>query len=197
MFVGALFLLYNLNIISMNMGLLIFSIGLLAAYFFGGKLLYLISGLVLLGVSVVYFLNKYAFPNVNIKGFLFLSILAIISFILFKKQRNRLFLVAALIFGSFGVHSLFKEILFENATWLLFLLFGISFFIYYMTGYKELGIVWPKNIGIGFCIISLVLYIASKTTVNITFWKFINYLWPIALILIGLRIIYNISNFKK
>lgn len=195
--VGVLFLLYNLNIISINMALFILSVGLLAGYFLGGSLLYLISGLVLLGVSVVYVLNEYAFPNVNIKGFLFLSIFAIISLALFIRQKSRLFLIGSLTLGSFAFHSLIKEVTFANATWSLFLLFGISFFIYYFVGYRELNIVWPKNIGIGLCIVSLVLFIASRTNVNITFWKFINYLWPIALIAIGFKIIYNIRKYRN
>lgn len=192
-FIGALFLLYNLNIITVNMALFILSIGLLAGYFLGGRLLYLIAGLLLMGLSVVYVLNEYAFPNVNIKGFLFLSLFTIVSLALFIRQKNRLFLISTLIFGSFSIYSLVKEVIFGNVSWALFLLFGISFFIYYLVGYRELDIVWPKNIGIGLCVVSLVLYIASKTTVNITFWKFINYLWPIALIGIGVKIIYNIS----
>lgn len=193
-FVGVLFLLYNLNIIGLNLALFIFSLGLLAGYFSGGRIGYLIGGLVLMGLSLVYVLNEYAFPNINIKGFLFLSIFAIMALALFIKQRNRFFLILALALASFGVYSLVKELVFGNVVWALFLLFALSFFIYYLVGYRELGIVWPKNIGWGLSFISLVLFIGAKTSVRITFWKFLNYLWPLALIGLGLRIIYNMRN---
>lgn len=191
-FIGALFLLYNLQIINLNMFLFILSLGVLVSYFIGGNIVFLILGLVGLGGSVIYTLNEYAFPNVNIKGFLILSIFSILAFVLFKKQRNRLFLVGSLIFASFSIYSLIRELSYGNVFWSLILLFGIAFFIYYLIGYRELGIVWPRNIGYGLVIVSFVVFVVSRISMKITFWTFISYLWPLALIAIGLKILYNI-----
>ncbi len=190
-FIGILFLLFNLKIIDLNIGLFIFSIGLLLGYFFSNKFLYLISGLILIGLSLINLLNEFAFPNVNIKGFLFLSIIAIILFVIYLKQNNRVFFLMSLIVGSIAIYSLIREVNYGNMFWSLFMLIGISFLIYYLMGYRKSGIEWPKNIGFGFFIISFILFIASKTNVKITFWRFLNYIWPATLILLGGRIIYD------
>ncbi len=66
---GVLFLLLNLKIINFEWLMFILSIGLIVGYFIKGHMGYLVSGLVLLGISLVSLLNQYAFPGVNIKGF--------------------------------------------------------------------------------------------------------------------------------
>lgn len=181
-----------MNVISINIGMFILAIGFLAVYFLGNKFIYLVGGLVLLGISLINLLNEYAFPNVNIKGFLFLAILAILGFMLFIKQKNRIFFMLSMLLGSFSIYSLIRELVFGNVVWTLFILFSLSFYIYYLVGYRELDIEWPRNISIGLLVVSLVLFIASKTTAKITFWKFLNYLWPVLLIIVGGRIIYKI-----
>ncbi len=189
---GILFLLFNLGIISVNMAIFILSIGMLVGYFLDNKVLYLIGGLLLLGIAGINFLNEYAFPNVNIKMFLFLAILSIIAFIIFGKQKNRVFFMIGLIIGNFSVYSLIRELVAGNVIWSLFLLFAVSFFIYYLFGYRELDIVWPKNIGIGMMIISLISFIGSKTRVDITLGKLLSYIFALVLIIIGGKIIQNI-----
>ncbi len=127
-FIGVLFLLLNLNVLSFEWLLFILSIGLIAGYFVKDKLVYLISGLVLLSISLIYILNEYAFPGVNIKSFLFLWIFGIISLVLYGRQRSKGLLMFGTILPALGTYSLIEELSFGNVSWALYLLFGIAFF---------------------------------------------------------------------
>jgi len=195
--IGVLFLLLNLKIINFEWLMFILSIGLIVGYFIKGHMGYLVSGLVLLGISLVSLLNQYAFPGVNIKGFLFLWIFGIISLVLYGRQGSRGFLVFGCILPALGTYNLIEELTFGDVSWTLYLLFGIAFYIIYMVGYRKSGIEWPKHLTIAMLIVSLLFLITSKSAVEFKFWKFINYLWPILLILIGVRIVYNIIKLKE
>lgn len=196
-FIGVLFLLLNLNVLSFEWLLFILSIGLIAGYFVKDKLVYLISGLVLLSISLIYILNEYAFPGVNIKSFLFLWIFGIISLVLYGRQRSKGLLMFGTILPALGTYSLIEELSFGNVSWALYLLFGIAFFIIYLVGYKSSGIEWPRHLALAMIVVSILFLINTKTAMEIKFWKFINYLWPIIIILLGIRIVYNIVKARE
>ena len=138
-FIGVLFLLLNLNVLNFEWLLFILSIGLIVEYFIKDHLGYLISGLVLLAISLIYILNEYAFPGVNIKGFLFLWIFGIISMVLYGRQKSKGLLIFGTILPALGTYNLIEELSSGNVSWTLYLLFGIAFFIIYlMLIYKPL-----------------------------------------------------------
>ena len=196
-FIGVLFLLLNLNVLSFEWLLFLLSLGLIAGYFLKDKLVYLISGLVLLAISLIYILNEYAFPGVNIKSFLFLWIFGIISLVLYSRQRSKGLLMFGTILPALGTYSLIEELSYRNVSWTLYLLFGIAFFVIYLVGYKSSGIEWPKHLSLAMIVVSILFLINTKTAMEIKFWKFINYLWPIIIILLGIRIIYNIMKARE
>ena len=196
-FVGALFLLLNLKVLTFEWLMFILSIGLIIGYFIKGHMGYLISGLVLLGISLVSLLNQYAFPGVNIKGFLFLWIFGIISLVLYGRQGSRGLLIFGIILPALGTYNLIEELAYGDVSWTLYLLFGIAFFNIYITGYRKAGIEWPKHLALAMLVVSLLFLITSKTALEFRFWKFINYLWPIILIVIGVRIIYNMIKLNE
>ena len=196
-FIGVLFLLLNLKILNFEWLMFILSIGLIIGYFIKNHLGYLISGLVLLAISLIYILNEYAFPGVNIKGFLFLWIFGIISLVLYGRQRSKGFLIFGAILPALGIYNLIEELAYGKVSWVLYLLFGIAFFIIYIIGYRSSGIEWPKHLSLAMIVVSILFLIDSKTATEFNFWKFINYLWPILLIIIGIRIIYNMIKLKE
>lgn len=196
-FIGVLFLLLNLNVLNFEWLLFILSIGLIAGYFIKDHIGYLISGLVLLAISLIYILNEYAFPGVNIKAFLFLWIFGIISLVLYGRQKSKGLLIFGAILPALGTYNLVEELSSGSVSWALYLLFGIAFFIIYLVGYRSSGIEWPKHLSLAMVVVSILFLINSKTAMEFKFWKFINYLWPIILILIGIRIIYNMVKLKE
>lgn len=195
--IGVLFLLLNLRVLSFDWLLFILAIGFIISYFIQGHIGYLISGLTLLAISLVSLLNEYAFPGVNIKGFLFLWAFGIISLVLYVKQRSKAFLIFGLILPALGTYNLIEELAYGDVSWTLYLLFGIAFYIIYIVGYSKSGIEWPKHLSLIMVVISILFLLSSKTTVKFGFWKFISYLWPILLIGIGVKIIYNMIKLKE
>lgn len=195
--IGILFLLLNFNIISFKLLLFLLSIGLIIGYFSTHRLGYLVSGLILLIISSVSLLNEIILPSINIKSFLFLSIFGVIFLILYFKQNNKIFLILGGILPSIGLYNLINKISVNNVIWSLFLLIGIAFFIIYLVGYKRSGIEWPRHLSIIMLVISILLWFSSKITGQFKFRKFILYLWPLLLIIIGGKIIYNIIKSKQ
>ena len=196
-FVGVLFLLLNLKVLSFDWLLFILSIGLIIGYFMQEHIGYLISGLILLAISLVSLLNEYIFTSINIKGFLFLWIFGIISLVLYGRQKSKGFLVFGLILPALGTYNLVEEKAYGDVSWVLYLLFGISLYIIYIVGYSKSGIEWPKYLAFIMIALSILFLLSSKMMLQFKFWKFISYLWPILLIGIGIKIIYNMVKLKE
>ena len=195
--VGVLFLLLNLKVLSFDWLLFILSIGLIIGYFMQGHISYLISGLILLAISLVSLLNKYVVPSMDIRGFLFLWIFGIISLILYRRQKGKALLIFGLILPALGTYNLIEQISFGNVSWAFYLLLGISFYIIYIIGYSKSAIEWPKYLALIMVILSILFLLSSKSIGQFKFWKFISYLWPILLIGIGIKIIYNMIKLKE
>lgn len=196
-FVGALFLLLNLKVLSIDWVLFLLSLGLIIGYFSQKHMGYLVSGLILLGISLISLLNQYLFPGVNVKSFLFLWIFGIISLALYFRQKNKGFLIIGTILPALGTYNLIEELVFSDVNWALFLLFGIAFYIIYIIGYRNAGVEWPKHLALIMVIISILFLFSSKTMIQFGFWKFVSYLIPIMLIGIGVKIVYNIIKLKE
>lgn len=181
-FVGVLFLLLNFKILNTDWLLFLLSLGLILGYFTQKHIGYLISGLILLGISSISLLNEYLFPGLNMKSFLFLWIFGIISLVLYFRQKNKGFLVIGTILPALGTFNLIEELALTEVNWVLFLLFGIAFFIIYIIGYRDSSVEWPKHLAWIMIVISVLILISSKTTIRFGFWKLISYLIPIMLI---------------
>lgn len=196
-FVGVLFLLLNLEVLNINWILFLLSIGLVISYFVQKHIGYLISGLILLGISLISLLNQYVFPEINVKSFLFLWIFGVISLTLYFRQKNKGFLIIGTILPALGTYNLIEELALSDVNWVLFILFGIAFYIIYIVGYRNSGIEWPKHLAWIMVVISALFLISSKTSIKFGFWKLISYIIPLGLIAIGIKIIYNITKLKE
>lgn len=192
-FIGIMFFLLNLNVLSFNWVLLILGIAFLVAYGFKRQTGYLAAGLILLAISIVSIIDQYTFTNVNIKGFVFLWIIGIASLVMYSRYRTRGYLIFGCILPAIGTYTLIDEMSYGDTAWVLFLFLAIALYIIYQVDYKKIGVTWPRNLSIILLVLSGLFLLSSKTVVKFKFWKVISYLWPILLIIIGGRIIYNMK----
>ncbi|WP_077369301.1 hypothetical protein [Anaerosalibacter sp. Marseille-P3206] len=192
-FIGVMFFLLNLNVLTFNWLLLILGVALLIAYGFKRQTGYLAAGLILLGISIVSIIDEYTFTNVNIKGFVFLWIIGIVSLVMYSRHKTRGYLVFGCLLPAIGTYTLIDEMSYGDTAWVLFLFLAIALYIMYALEYKKLGIDWPRSLSIIMIVLSALFLLSSKTVIKFKFWKFISYLWPILLIVIGGRIIYNMN----
>ena len=133
------------------------------------------------------------FRSVNIKGFVYLWIIGIVSLVMYTRYKTRGYLIFGCILPAIGTYTLIDEMSYGDTAWVLFLFLAISLYIIYSLDYKKLGISWPKSLSIIMVVLSILFLLSSKTVIKFKFWKFISYLWPILLIVIGGRIIYNMK----
>jgi len=190
-FVGILFLLLNLNIITLEWLLLILSIGILVGYLVKKSTGYLLFGSMLLGISLILILDKHLFVGIDIESFLLLTILGIVSLIIYGKEKNRSLLTIGMLSISFGLYNLLRELTLRDVKWALYLLLGISFYIIYLIGYRNSNSKWAKHLGSAMVIISLIFLISSQDMLKLQIWRFIFYLLPVLLIGAGVKIIYD------
>lgn len=190
-FVGILFVLLNFHVITMEWLLLILSVGTLIVYLMKRSVEYLVFGIMLLGISLVLILDNYVFVGIDVENFIFLTILGITSLIIYGKEKNKPLLIIGTISISFGLYNLISEIAMKDIRWLLYLLFGISFYIIYLIGYRNSDSNWPKYVGSSMIIISLLFFLSSQTMLNIKLWRFKLYVLPVLLIAVGIKIIYD------
>lgn len=196
-FIGLMFLLLNLNVVNLNWMLLILGIAFVIAYYFKKQMGYLMAGLILLTISIVSLIDEYTFTTVNIKPFAFLLILGIVLLVMYSRNKTGGYLIFGCLLPAIGTYTLIDELYTGDTTWALFLFLAIAFYFIYLFGYKVFGITWPRVLSIIFLVLSVLFMFSSKNLLRFGFWKFISYLWPILLILIGARIIYNMIKINK
>ncbi|MBE6083079.1 MAG: hypothetical protein E7205_10395 [Tissierellaceae bacterium] len=195
--IGIMFLLLNLNVLSFSWIIFITSLFFIILYFYRKQMGYMTIGLILLAVSLVSLINEYIFDTVNIKGFVYLWILGIISLIMYKKYSTKGYLIFGCILPVIGTYSLIEELVYGDISWIFFLLLAVSFYVIYIVGYKRIGESWARNLSAIFVILSLLFLLSSKNVIKYGFWKVISYLWPILLVIIGVRIIYNMKKINR
>lgn len=195
--IGILFLLFNLGILTFNWLLLILSIGFLIVYSIKRQTGYLAAGLLLLAISIINIMDEHAFTTVNIKSFIFLWILGIISLVMYSRQGTRGYLILGSILPAIGTYNLVEELTVTNVYWTFFLFMAIAFYLIYRVGYSQFNIVWPKTLASILGILSLIFLLSSQKLLRFKFWKAVSFLWPILIIIIGIRIIYNIYQLRE
>lgn len=189
--IGLMFLLMNLRLLSFDWLLFILSIGLISWDLLKGNMVYLIAGLLLLGISSVALIDEYLFTTISVKSFIYQLIFGIISLVLYGRHKNKGFLILGTLLSAMSINNLIEEVAVTDVDWTRFLLFSAAFFVSYIIGYRKEDIEWPKNISIIMLIASGISLLASKNLLRIGLWKFISYLVPIIIILFGIKIIYS------
>ncbi|OZV13884.1 hypothetical protein CIW83_00095 [Tissierella sp. P1] len=190
-FIGLMFLLMNLSLLTFDWLLFILAVGLIVWDLIKGNMVYLIAGLLLLGISSVALIDEYLFTAISVKSFIYQLTFGIISLVLYGKHGNKGFLILGTLLSAMSINSLIEETATTDVSWTRFLLFAIAFFISYVIGYRKESVDWPRNISVIMLIASAISLLGSKDLLKIGFWKFISYLVPAIIILFGIKIIYN------
>ena len=123
--------------------------------------------------------------------------MGITSLIIYGKEKNKALLVIGTLSISFGLYNLLSDITLKDLKWLLYLMFGISFYIVYLIGFRDSDSNWPKYLGSTMIVISLLFLLSSQTMLNFKIWRFIFYALPVLLIAIGIKIIYDRRKIKE
>lgn len=192
MIIGVLLLLFNLNILTFDIVLLILSIGLIIIYSSSNRAIYLIAGLALFIASSLSLIDDYVFVNISIRPFIYLSSGGIASLVLYYKNKNNtLLLILGLGLIFLGIHHLLGEIMGMELEWLRFIALSLAFYLSYLVGYRDNGIVWPKYVSIVILVLGGIRVLSSILIGNFSLWKFILLSISIIIAAFGAKIIYD------
>lgn len=193
---GLAILLLNLKFVAINwiafilIITFVLSVILIVLYYENSNIVFLIGGLVLLTLSIVSMLDQYLFINIRITSFIYLFAGGIFGIMSYLKKPNNLFLFLGTILLALGTHNLFQEFTLVNIAWFRLILISLAFYISYLVGYKENGIIWPKYISIIFLIIGSIALLYYKGLFNLGIGNVLSYIISISIIIVGIRFFY-------
>ncbi|HKL74802.1 MAG TPA: hypothetical protein VJ881_01945 [Halanaerobiales bacterium] len=148
-------------------------------------------GGVLIVLGAIWLLESFNFINVDLTLIIISSILLVIYFFSGKRAESRN--VGLLIGGSIvlmiGLHSILNELftLGKMDGVLFFLLLGTAFWIVQILHYSQISNVsWPTYVGTSLYVFSAIIFFSEYLEKG-----FFKYIWSIALILIGIFIIFK------
>lgn len=186
---GVIFLLLILNMLTITWLLFLLSIGLILTYVYKGDMAYIIGGLILFAISSVSLIDQYLFPGINIKIFIYLSVLGCSLIYFFYKTKERSFLIFSNIILSVGINHLINQIAPISVPWFKFILMSLGFFIIYLLLYRINGIVWPKYVAYTLSGIGLIYLLYVNRFFQLNFVG-LGYFISLVIILIGSKIVY-------
>ena len=191
---GALFLLYNLNMFDLAWMLFIASLVLLTRYTLNKDTLFLLIGLSLLAFSSVALIDRYIFININISLFVYLSVAGIGLLYLYYKNHEKNWLILANILLALAFSNVLIQLYPVFSYWGKYFLLALSFYISYLVAYRSNSIVWPKHISYIMLVVGCLQLFLRRDLLKIVDLR-LAYLLPVVRILIGVKILYStISN---
>lgn len=188
--VGIAFIIHNTMRIDNDILLSILGLGLLTGYYYKKNSAFLISGLVILGIGVNSIADK-LIADINLSGFITLTGLGFIFLLLYFANNKKGFVYPGFILPAIGTFSLIKSLFNKDVGWIFFLLLSISFYLIYIFEHRKNNVKWPlipASILLGF---SALIFLTSINVFGVGFWEILIYIWPVLLIIIGIRLIYN------
>lgn len=193
---GLVILLLNIKFIAINWIVFVLtitfvlSVVLIILYYNNQNSLFLISGLVLLTLSIVSLLDQFVFINIRITSFIYILAAGVFGIISYIKKKNNTFLFLGTILLALGSHNLIQQLILVNIPWFRLILISLAFYISYLVGYKGNGIIWPKYISIIFLILGAIALLYYKGLFNLGLGNVMSYLISIFIIIIGVRFFY-------
>lgn len=195
--IGVIIFLFNTNILPDDVLLLGLGVTLLVAYYYKRHLGYLIAGLILAVIGITSLIEEYLITQADLASLFFMWGLGIVFLVLYFAKHIRGFVYPGCILPAIGTYSFLDEIYNIEIGWAFFLLLSIAFYVIYLIEHKKTGNTWSIIPGTVLLILSGFFFLTSKDIISSSFWKTISYIWPIILILIGGRIVYNNSKLKQ
>lgn len=196
MALGLVILLLNLKFVAINWIAFVLtitfvlSVVLIVLYYNNNNTIFLIGGLALLTLSIVSLLDQYIFINIRITSFIYLYGAGVFGIISYFKKRNNLFLFLGTILLALGTHNFLQQLTEVNIAWFRLILISLAFYISYLIGYKENGIIWPKYLSIIFLILGSIALLYYKGLFNLGLGNVLSYILSILIIIIGIRFFY-------
>lgn len=196
MALGLTILLLNLKFIAINWIAFVLtitfvlSVVLIVLYYNNNNSIYLISGLILLTLSIVSLLDQFVFTNIKITSFIYVYAAGVFGIISYMKKRNNIFLFLGSILLAIGTHNLIQQLTLVNIAWFRLILISLAFYISYLVGYKNNGIIWPKYISIIFLILGSIALLYYKGLFNLGLGNALSYIISILIIIIGFNFFY-------
>lgn len=189
--IGLAILLRNTKILSKDVFLIAIGGGFLVGYYNKKQTGYLIAGLILLVLGGTSLAGNYRILNVDMSGFLFLTGLGAVFLALYFGKHITGFIYPGCILIAIGSYTLFDNIFHIEMGWLFFTLLGLAFYAMYLIEHQKVGQRWPLIPGTILIVLSSLFFLTSLEIITDNFWSLISYFWPVILIIVGLRIIYN------
>lgn len=193
---GLIILLLNLKFIAINWIAFVLtitfvlSVVLIVQYYNNNNTLFLISGLILLTLSIISLLDQFVFTNIKITSFIYVYAAGVFGIMSFLKQKNNIFLFLGTILLAIGTHNLLQQLTLVNIGWFRLILISLAFYISYLVGYKNNGIIWPKYISIIFLILGSIALLYYKGLFNLGLGNALSYIISILIILVGFNFFY-------
>lgn len=196
MALGLTILLLNLKFIAINWIAFVLtitfvlSVVLIVLYYNNNNPLFLISGLILLTLSIISLLDQFVFTNIKITSFIYVYAAGVFGIISYMKNRNNIFLFLGTILLAIGTQNLLQQLTLVNIGWFRLILISLAFYISYLVGYKRNGIIWPKYISIIFLILGSIALLYYKGLFNLGLGNALSYIISILIIIIGVNFFY-------
>jgi len=195
--IGLAILLRNTKLLSKDIFLVAIGGGFLAGYYNKKQTGYLIAGLILLVLGGTSLAGNYRILNIDMSGFLFLTGLGTVFLALYFAKNITGFIYPGCILIAIGSYTLIDNIFNIQMGWLFFTFLGLSFYAMYLIEHRRIGQRWPLIPGTVLLVLSSLLFLTSLEVITDNFWSLISYFWPVILIIVGLRIIYNNSKMNS
>jgi len=189
--------LLNTNILPEEVLLLVLGVGFLVGYYYKKHTGFLIVGLILMAVGTTTLIDEYVLTSMDLTGVFFMWGIGIVFLFLYLTKDIKGFVYPGCILPGIGTYSLLDELYNVDIGWAFFLLLGLSFYLIYAFENRRSKVRWPLIPGTVLLVLSVLLFLASEDIITSSFWRVISYGWPIILILIGGRIIYNNIKLKQ
>ncbi len=184
--IGILFLFLNINIFSSNIIFIILGISFLIGYYKKNNMTYLIIGLLILAGGIGSLANQY-FKFGDLSGLITLSCVGGVFLLGYFMKGIKGFIYPGCILPAIGIHSFIESLVIGDLGWLFFLLIALSFLTIYILERKK----WQLIVTCVISAFSLFIYLVTTGIFTTKGLRIISYIWPILLVLIGIKLIYN------
>ncbi|MBS4536982.1 hypothetical protein GOQ27_00825 [Clostridium sp. D2Q-11] len=190
---GIILLITNISFIPNDIIMVLLGIILLGVYYKRKSSLTLIIGVILIAIGLKDIIDLYT--DYEISSLIFNTVIGAIFLIVYFRNNKGWAIYPGIIIPAMGIHDFLESNVLGDKEWLFLLILSIALYIIYFIQKKRYQIKWTFNVATILLVISGISYINTDYRLDIKIWKMIAYLWPVLLILIGVKILYN--NYKE
>ncbi|EOD00043.1 hypothetical protein [Caldisalinibacter kiritimatiensis] len=189
--IGIGVLLLNTNLLPKGVVLAAVGVAFLIGYSNKKITGYLVSGLILIALGIGSIANEFSFTTTDLSGPLFLWALGMAFLVIYFVKNIKGFIYPGCILPAIGTFVLIQDMYDSDLLWVFFLLIALSFFVVYLLEFRKQNVSWPLIPASVLAVISVIFFLISENIISNDFWRIVSYIWPLLLVIAGVRIIYN------